>query len=156
MRFKIIIALLASSVVLFGQSPYILPGTITDEIGDRWDILYDFDHNVFASQRNISRQEISQRAFQILNEPRLSNAEKWDVHYILKDNNEYSIPWSQESGDLDSTSREKVYDSTGVFYYLEDGNIANKSIQIGQRREPVFGYFYKSEANLFEINQENF
>ena len=56
MRYSIIIALLVTTSVLFGQSPYILPGTITDEIGDRWDILYDFDHEVFSSKRNVSRK----------------------------------------------------------------------------------------------------
>lgn len=155
MRYRIIIALLVTTGVLFGQSPYILPGTITDEIGDRWDILYHFDHKVFSSQRNISRKEITQRALQIANVSNLSKLEKWDLDYILKDNNEYALQGQNDNVIDRQSDRLKVYDSTEVFYYIEKKEQPNHSI-IGERERPILRYFYKSEANYFELNEENF
>ena len=112
------IVLLVSSGVL-GQSPYILPGTITDEIADRWDILYDFEQPIFASQRNISREEITTRALFLLNKPELSSIDKWDISYILKDNNDYT----SKGLNLTGSGRKKVYSEDGVFYHLEEDSM---------------------------------
>lgn len=156
MRFRIIIVLLVSTSILFGQSPYTLPGTVTDEIADRWDILYNFDHHVFSSQRNISRKEISKRAIQVLTKSDLSKVEKWDLNYILKDNNEYAFSAIKKDWKEYFSSKEKFYDSTGVFYHLGYGDKAFNPHMPGYREKPVLSYFYKSEANFFEINEENF
>lgn len=155
MKFKLVIAFIVCTGTLWSQSPYVLPGTITDEIVDRWDILYDFDHHVFSSQRNSSRKEISQRAFYVLNQENKSKLDQWDLNYILKDNNDVSILdlGFEYSGNL---SRKKVYDTTGVFYHLEDETAESSSERKGLRKRPVFGHFYKSEANFFELNKENF
>ena len=52
--------------------------------------------------------------------------------------------------------RKKVYDSTGVFYYLEEEKVGVKARQVDQKRNGLFGLFYKSDANFYEINTENF
>ena len=156
MRYRIIIAFLFTTSVLFGQSPYILPGTITDEIADRWDILYDFEHMVFSSQRNVSRKEITLRALQISNESNLSKLERWDLQYILKDNNDYTSNERQGRVIDNQLDRIKVYDSTEVFYHLESVKRNYNTAEFGKREKPILKYFYKSEANFFELNEPNF
>ena len=156
MRYILIFTLFVAPIIIFGQSPYILPGTISDDIADRWDILYDFDHKVFSSQRNISRKELTQRALQIALKAKLSKLEEWDKNYILKDNNEYSALLTDETKDETLPSRRKVYDSTGVFYHLEDDPILVNKPLIEKENKGLLGYFYKSDANFFEVNSENF
>lgn len=156
MKFQIVFVFFVCTGALLGQSPYVLPGTITDEIGDRWDILYDFDHQVFASQRNISRKEIAMRAFQVMNHTEVSRLNQWDLEYILKDNNEYSISDFNAGTDGEFSDKKKIYDNTGVFYHLDDGTSNVYAESSGKRQKPIFGHFYKSEANFFEINKENF
>ena len=156
MRFKLIVALLISSSIVFGQSPYILPSTISDEVADRWDILHDFDHHVFASQRNTSRQELAQRALQISKMSKLSTLDAWDVRYILKDNNDYYLNGLNESANDLIYDRKKVYDSTGVFYHLEENKKKLEENEIEKKRRGIFGHFYKSDANFYELNTEDF
>lgn len=138
---------------LNGQSPYILPGTLSDEVADRWDILYDFEHEVFASQRNTSRLELSNRAYSILKSKKhVSSLDMFDIQYILNDNNEYSS-YFQNSGNTNTSK--KVYDSTGVFYYtdeIEEVNAGSKA----QYQKPILKYFYKLKANFFEVNKDGF
>lgn len=156
MRIAVIVIFIVWSSFVFGQSPYTLPGTITDEIGDRWDILYDFDHHVFSSQRNISRKEMVKRALSLRTAAEMSKKEKWDWNYILKDNNDFVRELSFNSENEALTNSEKVFDSTGVFYHMEKSEIDPDYLPTGERERPVFGHFYKSEANFFEINSEDF
>ena len=156
MRYFIIVLLIVIPQIIISQSQYVLPGTISDELGDRWDILYDFDHQVFASQRNISRQELTMRALQYYNNPKNSKLDNWDIHYILNDNTEYAMRGMEENTSFLSRDRKKIFDSTGVFYYLEDEVNDAQSDQPISPNKPVFGYFYKTDANFFEINEENF
>lgn len=156
MRYILIGALLVCSSLIFGQSPYILPSTISDEVADRWDILFDFDHHIFSSQRNTSRAELTQRALQISQKSKLTSLDAWDVRYILKDNNEYTIEGLGESTNDLIYDRKKVYDSTGVFYHLEDEIIQTEKNQLEKKKKGVFGQFYKSDANFYEVNTDNF
>ncbi len=156
MRYILIISFLAIPSLIFGQAPYILPGTLSDEVADRWDILFDFDHAVFSSQRNTARREVAKRAHNISNINNLSTLDKWDIRYVLRDNNEYSISRVNGAKDLDFPNRKKVYDSSEVFYHLEDYDtlVHDNSSQTGKKS--ILGYFYKSHANFYELNSENF
>lgn len=156
MRYLIIILLFVSPKIIFSQSQYVLPNTLSDEIADRWDILYDFDHEVFSSQRNNSRAELTKRAIQNLNNPKNSKFEQWDVKYILKDNTEYASFELEDSESSTIQNRQKVFDSTGVFYHYETETSIINNRQIEAANRPVFGLFYKSDANFYEINEENF
>jgi len=142
--------------MIFGQSPYILPGTLSDEIADRWDILFDFDHHVFASQRNISRKEFAKRAHQITTNTNLSKLDHWDIRYVVRDNNEYSNSESYQIENVGTRDRKKVYDSTGVFYHMIDNDSISKKVQTQEKRKSVFGHFYGSHANFYEVNTEDF
>jgi len=142
--------------MLLGQSQYTLPGTLTDEIADRWDILFNYDHQVFASQRNTARHEIVKRALQNARRPSLSTLDLWDIHYILNDNNEY-VGMELKNGNItDLPNKKKVYDSTGVFYHFEDYKAQSEGLPKTSIKGRLFGIFYKSEANFYEINTEDF
>ena len=140
------------------QSPYVLPGTLTDEIADRWEILYDFDQNVFSTQRNRSRKDITMMAHQLNGQLdvskdsiNVSTIDLSDIEYILNDNVEYLFDQNTKVGN----GTEKIYDSTGVFYYTEQGDLYDGGNHSGARK-PVLKYFYKTKANFFEIHNDNF
>lgn len=156
MRIIILVLFFGAPSLLLGQSPYILPGTLSDEITDRWDILYDFEFPVFASQRNSSRKNLVQRASFILGQEELSSLDLWDANYILKDNNDYSSAESGYGSNDYMLYRKKVYDSTGVFYHLEEEKSNTGADQFKNKRNGLFGVFYKSDANFYEINTEDF
>jgi len=139
--------------VSIAQSPTVLPGTETDRIADRWDILFDFEHEVFSTQRNTSRKEIASRAIQLLDRNTLSEKDKQDMFYILADNNEYLQLLNRNKVNIETS---KVYDSTGVFYYLDSNNSEEKGYAVDGKRNSVFKYFYHTKANFFEVNTENF
>ena len=156
MRYILIITLFVVPSIIFGQSPYILPSTISDEIADRWDILFDFDHNVFSSQRNTARKELARRAHQISNNSSLSKLDNWDIRYIVRDNNEFEASEWGRTQNVNSFDRQKVYDSTGIFYHLSDYDTLSNYAQPQEKKRTLFGHFYKSYANFYEINTEDF
>ncbi len=156
MRFIVIILFFGWIGSISGQSPYILPGTLSDEIADRWDILFNFDHSVFSGQRNTSRKELSKRAHQLLQSGNLSKHDQIDLKYILTDNNEYNDEFFKMDEGLKTVDSfdHKVFDSTGVFYYIEK-EVGLKKV-FTDKRKPVFSYLYKTRGNFFEVNKENF
>lgn len=154
MRFFWNIVLLLLPCMMYGQSPYILPGTLTDEIADRWDILFDFDHEVFSSQRNISRKEISRRANQLITLDNVSKQDKWDMRYILQDNVEYYD--LDHFAQRDLPKRKRVYDDSGIFYHqTEYQEESFDKVEI-ENRKPFLGCFYKSEANFYAYHNGDF
>lgn len=146
----LVILLMLGSGILFGQAPYVLPGTQTDDIAQRWDILYDFDHEVFSSQRNTSRKDITLRALQLYN----AGVKDGDIKYILEDNVEYTRLYQRTSESV--FDRTKVYDSTGTFYYIENAETIVGGDSIISPKRPVFKHFYKTRANFFEVQEEDF
>ncbi len=141
---------------MFGQSPYVLPGILSDEIADRWDILFDFDHMVFSSQRNNARKEIAKRAHHISGMDGISKLDVWDARYVLRDNNEYSDSKQNITTDVDLPNRRKVYDSSGAFYHFAEYDSISNSANTQKKNKSLFGYFYKSHANFYELNTEDF
>jgi hypothetical protein len=139
----------------------VLPGTLTDEIADRWEILYDFDHNFYSTQRNRARKDVNWLAhclnsqdFRNEKSISISNLDAYDISYILSDNAEFDLE-SYYLEIISSDKKEKVYDSTGVFYYLEKKEANIEGPQINEKK-PILKYFYKSSANFFEIHKDNF
>jgi len=140
---------------IIAQSSHVLPGTLTDDIANRWEILYDFEDEIFSTQRNVSRQKLSLMAlqfskFQNSDTINASELDLVDANYIINDNFEYY----HKNYIISDSDSEKVYDSTGVFYYTDDKEPVNE-LKLS-RRAPIFKYFYKSKANFFEAKEENF
>ena len=154
--------MLLSTTCMWAQSPYVLPGTLTDEIADRWEILFDFDHQVFSTQRNRARKDINLMAQSLKSESfrssksiGVSNLDELDINYILDDNIEFNLEPYLSNTQSDGAESEKVYDSTGVFYYTKASqNIADNN-QI-KKQKPILKYFYKTNANFFEVHNDNF
>lgn len=162
MRTIHLFCLLLCTSFLCAQSPYVLPGTLTDEIADRWEILYDFDHNIFSTQRNRARKDINwlahclkSNAFRNANSIEISKLDGYDINYILDDNAEFDMDSYYSKIKKSDAREEKVYDSTGVFYYFEKKGKLVDGNQF-KVKKPILKYFYKSNANLFEIHNENF
>lgn len=137
------------ATIAAAQSPYILPSTLSDQIADRWDILYNFNQETFASQRNTSRRDLTKRALHLTKFNELSSLDKSDIRYILADNNEYATP-STPIEDKDV----KIYDADSIFYYPAE-KLQNEQ-WTEMDRSPILKYFYKSKANFFEIDKKGF
>ena len=91
----------------------------------------------------------------------LSIKDRRDLYYIFKDNNEClqpnSFPTTLTGG---HTDYRKVYiDSTNTFYTMEEVKVLKNSVQSDryiESKKPIFKHFYKTPANLFELNKEHF
>jgi len=162
MRLILFLLALLSTTFLYSQSPYVLPGTLTDEIADRWEILYDFDQYVFSTQRNRARKDVNLMArtlnssiFRSEKSIKLSKLDDYDINYILDDNVEYGLDASLVNSESVANENEKIYDSTGVFYYTKENLSKVNDIQF-KKRKPILKYFYKTNANFYEIHNDNF
>jgi len=147
-RLTKLIILCVVSIAANAQSPYILPSTLSDQIADRWDILYDFDHATFASQRNVGRRDLTKRALHLTQLTDLSKLDKSDIRYILADNNEYVTPISASDQNV------RIYDADSIFYYSIEKLQGEQWTEA--ERKPLLKYFYKSKANFFEIDKKGF
>ncbi|MEE9439680.1 MAG: hypothetical protein V3V14_11815 [Saprospiraceae bacterium] len=148
------------------QSPYTLPGSLTDKIADRWDILYDYNHTVFSSQRNTAGKEIVNRAFQNRMRDNISKMDKWDIDYILAGNNEYLYLETDNTKPANSFVTQKLYDTTGIFYSIEsieEPNDIKDSKGVSDRKDidvekggRLFKHLYKTKANFYEVSVPGF
>ncbi|MEM9820148.1 MAG: capsule assembly Wzi family protein [Bacteroidota bacterium] len=91
----------------------------------------------------------------------LSIKDRRDLYYIFKDNNECLQPKTFPTTLTGSgKAYRKVYvDSTNTFYTIEEVESSISSVQSDryiESKKPLFKHFYKTPANLFELNKEHF
>ena len=144
-----IISFLWVSITIQGQSPIIPERGISYDIIDRLDILYG--SSIFTSNGNFRRHEAYKLASDLHYNPnKLNSLDRWDIQYLIDDNNEF-IP---ELNDTSSFSLRYI-DSTRVFYTGTSNNqIVNPIIRT--TRNPILKHFYKTPANLFEVETGDF
>lgn len=136
------------------QSPYVLPGTNTDHIIQRLEILHGT--NNMSAIRNRSRAEIADISLSLIqmNDGKRSLLDRSDLEYILSDNNDYI---KSDQIQIKNTDINNIYqDSTNTFYsYSREEKQINRSYNYAKSRNPVLTYFYKSEANFLELNSSD-
>ncbi len=165
-------------ILLLAQSPYYLPGTQASEIADRWDVLYwDQLPTNFTSIGNIDRRAISKIAATMCYDPdgifeknksimtfgtqelifTKNKLDQYDSRYLLADNINYRS--DQYDHNYEAIEKQKRYDTDGVFYSMEENNTTTSSDGISIRSSDswnLFGTFYKTRANFFSVQEDNF
>ena len=134
----------------FAQQIYYQNHTRASEILTRWSILYETPW--FGSIRNYNRKEAVEFALKLDSTTVLNDHQLDELRNILVDNNLWISEISSESqGEYQFT------DSTNTFYRYQ-AKTNNKQIHNHHlfSRKPILKYFYRTPANLFEINVPSF
>lgn len=161
-RLTAIILLAFSSYALFAQGSAIPLGNDTYHIIDRLEITEGAPMRLHTGIQPYLRGDIVKYALKLdssANE--LSPLGRKDLQYIFNDNNEWlgqSVFPTTITGP-DEPAYQKVYvDSTKTFYTLKNNQpkTSQNSPYYETRSRPILKYFYKTPANLFELDREYF
>ncbi|NNF34401.1 MAG: hypothetical protein HKN68_09855, partial [Saprospiraceae bacterium] len=145
-----IVFILLAGISIQGQSPIIPERGISYDIIDRLDILYG--SSIFTSNGNFRRHEAYQLASDLFyNEQKLKPLDRWDLQYLIDDNNEFFTKSLQDA----SSFSLKYIDSTRLFYSGTQTEGTSSGIQPSERK-PFLKHFYKTQANFFEVETGDF
>ena len=158
--FLLIFILNSSNVA--GQGSVLVNEGLNFEILDRLEIKTGITPNYFSNLRPINRKDVIDFALHLdttLNN--ISERTRYDLDYIFKDNNEWLTPSEYPTtlvGDREGVSRKEFVDSTNTFYtYKENPSYSSQnSERYFEREKPLFKYFYKTPANLYEESTKHF
>lgn len=159
----LLLLLFAISGLLSQASHY----TSNDEINhlvERYLILGyngDVDNHIHSSIRGYNRRDVMSlgSALYQLNDNDITALEKEDFLYFIRDNNEFTRYIIEQNEKFIGGEFKKQYiDSTNTFYKLRDKTVEIKRSNDHYRIEnekPLFGIFYKTPANFWELETEN-
>ena len=140
MKVTCLIAFLLYGISLFGQSTHVGSDHPLQKINKRWDVLYDFDVETSTTNGSLLRSEILQKAFLLQQKTNLSEQTQKEIQYVINENIEF----------IES-------DQNNYLLINEDTLSIDKSeIDYGINKSPLLKYFYKSPANFFQVETENF
>ena len=152
---------LPSFSALLAQGVGIPLGSDAYHILDRLEIKTSLTHDYFSSLKYFNRKDAIHYALHIDSSFfNLSDRDKEDLKYLYRDNNEWLIQSEHPTTitGMNEPLYEKVYtDSTSTFYTLKEvnrGSESNVYYEVSER--PIFNTFYKTPANLYEINKPGF
>lgn len=151
LQILLLISLFVSRPV-FGQNNFVPLGNDAYWFADRLTIKSTEDLPFFTNLRPYNRNALL--AFAVKEDSvdnALTKQDEWDLRWIFRDNNEFLVP-THTGKTLTEKSSEfydrEYIDSTKVFYALSEAEI-NKRYET---RAPIFKRFYKTPANLFELD----
>ena len=136
-------------------------GMDTYHIVDRLDIKTDIENPIHTSLKYYLRGDIANYAIGIDTAMTpLTINDRRDLYYLFKDNNEWLNNSNSTRNNSNNESLEKVYiDSTNTFYTYKNNQANLASIGSDyyiETKKPLLKYFYKTPANLLEINKNHF
>jgi hypothetical protein len=120
---------------------------------DRLMIISSADRQVHSSIKPYRRGDLIHFADQLISENNLSLIDLDNIHYLYDDSNEFVAP-AKEAYDPDLI---EYIDSTQTFYTWSSGT--DNPSQVNRYRlsnKTLFGLFYKTPANFFEVNKKDF
>ncbi|HEY9704798.1 MAG TPA: hypothetical protein V6C58_20325, partial [Allocoleopsis sp.] len=119
---------------------------------DRWDIRFG-DGSIHTTLRPYNRLNVTRFALKLdsINQ-NLSVLDKNDIQYIYDDNNEFI---AQPEMPTTLTGAKQYIDSTQLFYTATTPS-ATTPTKYRINKKPILKYFYKTPANLYEINTRYF
>ncbi len=135
---------------LIAQSPIIPENAWSQRFIDRFDILYG--SSIYTSNGNFRRHEAFELAKTLyFQKDRLRPKDLWDLEYLLLDNNEFAepIPSDDDASMIYFNSGEEISLSSNDTY-TED------SVIYRQSRKPILKHFYRTPANMYEVNVPGF
>ncbi len=150
-------------ILLLSQHTGVPMGNDTYHIMDRLEIKTDIPTAFHSSLKYYLRSDVAQHAIAIDTAliP-LTIKDRRDLYYIFKDNNEClntsSFPTTL-TGKQETVYRKVYVDSTETFYSVEAVNQPMASLKDDryiESKKPIFKHFYKTPANLFELDRKFF
>ncbi len=153
MRNIIILILVVWSCVIHSQSYHLPVGHPGYHIVDRIDILSGGVEDIHTSIKFYTRKELASLRN---TQARLSAKDQTDLFYLQKDNFG-AWPIDNTNSIIDYSIDKQYVDSTGLFYTLDEKILSSEETNYTiTPREGLFGYFYKTDANFFEVHTDNF
>ena len=129
-------------------------------IVDRLDIKTDVSNPIHTSLKFYTRGDVTRFAIAVdTSLEMLTIKDRRDLYYIFKDNNEWLGQQTQKKETTQAPEQEKVYvDSTKTFYTYKSNQTATseESDYFIESKRPILKHFYKTPANLFELNKKFF
>lgn len=132
---------------LLAQSPYVPFNDIYYHWLDRVDVLYDNPQNLHYALKGISRKDIAELVCTLDSlYPDISPRDQADLQWLLNDNNDYvnEEPFKEK----------ETKDSSNIFYSFQETEESRLYPQ--KSRKPILKHFYRTPAQLFEVNSGDF
>ncbi len=148
--------------LLIGQGAAVPFGNEAYHIIDRLSIKTGVETPFFNTLQPFRRGDLTAFAIHVdtLAE-NLTSKDKFDLNYLFLDNNEWlsqtELP-TTIAGKRESLYRKVYVDSTNTFYTIEETpqEATVQSNRYVKREKPILKYFYKTPANLFQVDNKYF
>ena len=148
--------------MLWGQSTYVPRGNDTYHIMDRLEIKSGNMAPFYSLHKPYDRKDVTQYAIQLEQDSTFANKlDSSDLYYIYKDNNDWLKPEEERFAGIRKKRRYKkeYIDSTNTFYQIVE-EIDSTGMGWEKRyitsRKPFLKFFYKTPANLLELDAPHF
>ena len=145
--------LLLNSFMLKGQGSVLISEGMNFEILDRFEVKSGITPEYYSNLRAITREDVMKFAIHMdTTLTDISKRTQFDLDYLFKDNNEFLNPTVYPK-----TLTEKKTNGS-LFYSVNDTTTveSKERMRYFKTKKPILKYFYKTPANLYEINQEHF
>ena len=148
--------------MVMSQSTEVPLGMDTYHILDRLEIKTGISTPFHSNTKAHLRGDVTQYALNLdtLTNLGLSGKDREDLYYIFRDNNECVNANDYVDNIDEENDYQKVYvDSTQTFYTIGDSKKKTtilKSNRYTESKKPLLKHFYKTPANLWELNKDHF
>jgi hypothetical protein len=139
--------------MLKGQGSVLISEGMNFEILDRFEVKSGITPEYYSNLRAITREDVMKFAIHMdTTLTDISKRTQFDLDYLFKDNNEFLNPTVYPK-----TLTEKKTNGS-LFYSVNDTTTveSKERMRYFKTKKPILKYFYKTPANLYEINQEHF
>lgn len=160
--YKLLFFFISLPILIWSQGVGLPLGNPAYHMVDRLDIKTDIHSSVHTSLKYYSRGDVTGFAIAVdTSLMPLTIKDRRDLYYIFKDNNDWleasPIQKKDRIGQLDESN--KIYiDSSETFYTYENNSVeaSKQSDYYVENKRPILRYFYKTPANLWEVNNKFF
>lgn len=164
MKYLFTLVSLISFLQLCGQGSNIPLGNRAYHILDRIEIKTGLPTTHFSALKYYTRSDAVNYALNIdtlVGTVSLSGKDRSDLYYIFKDNNEWLANSTYPTtlvGENQVIVKKIYIDSTQSFYTLDvtPSQASQLSSRYIEQEQPILKHFYKTPANLFEVNEPFF
>lgn len=150
-HFLIVICILVPAILLNGQSSILPLGSRAYHILDRLEILTGVEPSFHSTLKPYTRRQVTAYASKVdTSKISLGLSNRYDLFYIFRDNNEWlaTSPFPTPIGGV----REPISNQKGLTQIEASYEDAHYTLN----EKPILKHFYKTPANLFEVNNKYF
>lgn len=116
----------------------------------------DDGSNFHSSHQYYNRDEILRLIHDLEGNTELSEKDKADLQFLVNECNESEKLNNKFSAEKNISGDINYIDSSNTFYSPDGNNLQQLTPNVTENVRPIFGIFYKSPANLIEVDQPNF